>query len=200
MMKRVTGYLSGIVFLGVLGLSPIYAQHHGHHGMMMPRVPADKLEEARSLTSPIPYSSETVEQGRIIYEGKGTCVNCHGAHGRGDGPGSANLNPPPRVFRSHGFWRHRTEGEIFWVIKHGSPGTAMIPFGGMLTDEEIWTVMQYERSFAGGHRGRGPRHGRGGRHGGGGRGGMMHQEDCHDRHESEDPMEFEPGCGRMHRP
>ena len=48
----------------------------------------------------------------------------------------------------------------------------MIPFGGMLTDEEIWTVIQYEQSFAGGpHGGRGPRHGRGGRHGGRG---MMH--------------------------
>ncbi|MEK6526983.1 MAG: hypothetical protein AABZ22_08925, partial [Nitrospirota bacterium] len=35
----------------------------------------------------------------------------------------------------HGLWRHRTEGEIFWVIKHGSPGTAMIGFGTQLTDE-----------------------------------------------------------------
>lgn len=52
-------------------------------------------------------------------------------------------------------WRHRTEGEIFWVIKHGSPGTAMIPFGGLLSDEEIWTVLQYERSFAAGHGRRG---------------------------------------------
>ena len=70
-------------------------------------------------------------------------------------PGATNLNPPPRVFRSRGFWKHRTEGEIFWVIKHGSPGTAMIPFGGLLSDEEIWTVMQYERGFARGRGGRG---------------------------------------------
>ena len=153
--------------------------------MMRSRVPAEKLEEARALTSPLPQSLDVVEQGKVLYEGKGTCINCHGAHGRGDGPGAATLNPPPRVFRSHGFWQHRTEGEIFWVIKHGSPGTAMIPFGGLLTDEEIWIVMQYERSFAKGrdaggmgrHRGmermgngghRGP-HGMGsphGRHGG----------------------------------
>ena len=96
-------------------------------------------------------SPDIVEQGKAIYEGKGTCMNCHGIKGRGDGPGAASLNPPPRVFRSHEFWKHRSEGEIFWVIKHGSPETAMIPFGGMLTDEEIWTVMQYERSFAGGY-------------------------------------------------
>ena len=119
--------------------------------MMRSRVPADKLDEARALTSPLPDSPDIIEKGKAIYEGKGTCVNCHGVSGRGDGAGAANLNPPPRVFKSRGFWKHRTEGEVFWVIKHGSSGTAMIPFGGLLSDEEIWTVMQYERSFAGGH-------------------------------------------------
>jgi mono/diheme cytochrome c family protein len=140
--------------------------------MMMPRVPADKLEEARALTSPLSPSPDIVEKGKAIYEDKGGCVNCHGGSGRGDGPGAATLKPPPRVFRSHGFWRHRSEGEIFWVIKYGSPGTGMIPFGGMLSDEEIWTVMQYERSFAAGNGGGGSHEGmagkkRKGRHGGG---------------------------------
>jgi len=160
-------WLSFILVL-VASSSQALGQWHGHQQMMMmPRVPADKLEEARALTNPLAPSPEIVEQGKVIYEGKGGCVNCHGANGRGDGPGAATLNPPPRVFRSHGFWMHRSEGEIFWVIKYGSPGTAMISFGGLLTDEEIWTVMQYERSFAGGPRGgSGPRHGRGGRHGG----------------------------------
>jgi len=130
--------------------------------MMMPRVPADQLEKARALTSPLPQSPEIVAQGKAIYEGKGNCFNCHGPTGGGDGPGGGNLNPSPRNFRHHGMWRHRTEGEIFWVIKHGSPGTAMIPFGGLLSDEEIWTVMQYERSFSRGHGGRGM-----GRHKGG---------------------------------
>lgn len=148
--------------------STALAQNRGHQQMMMPRVPAENMDEARMLKNPLPFSPGIVEQGRKIYEGKGTCINCHGATGRGDGPGAATLNPPPRVFRSHGFWRHRSEGEIFWVIKYGSAGTAMIPFGGLLSDEEIWTVMQYERSFAGGPPGGrgGPRHGRGGRHGG----------------------------------
>jgi hypothetical protein len=27
----------------------------------------------------------------------------------------------------------------------------MLPFGGLLTDEEIWTIIQYERSPSGGH-------------------------------------------------
>lgn len=164
-MQHIIRWAPGLVLALVFGAPLVFAQQHGHQQMMMPRVPADQLEEARALTSPFPQSLDIVEQGKAIYEGKGTCINCHGANGRGDGPGAATLTPPPRVFRSHGFWQHRTEGEIFWVIKHGSPGTAMIPFGGLLSDEEIWTVMQYERAFANGqgpggmgrHRGMGPR-------------------------------------------
>jgi len=163
--------------------------------MMKSRVPADKLDEARALTSPLPDSPDTIEKGKAIYEGKGTCVNCHGVSGRGDGSGAANLNPPPRVFRSRGFWKHRTEGEIFWVIKHGSRGTAMIPFGGLLSDEEIWTVMQYERSFAGGH-GKGKGHG-------GMQGSMgMGKHKMHGGHDQEDEKSHhgkhkgrEKGCG-----
>ena len=100
-----------------------------------------------------------MEQGRALYEGKGGCFNCHGKGGMGDGPAAAALNPSPRNFHHRGFWRHRTEGEIFWVIKHGSPGTAMIGFGSQLSDEEIWTVIRYLGTFGevrGPHRRMGP--------------------------------------------
>ena len=144
--------------------------------MMQPLVPAEKLAEARALTSPLPSSPEIVAQGKSLYNGKGACFNCHGKEGDGKGPVAAQLDPSPRNFQHHGFWRHRTEGEIFWVIKNGSPGTGMIGFAGQLTDEEIWTLIQYERSFAGEHgpgmmgpgggmggrEHRGPRDGRGG--------------------------------------
>lgn len=168
----------------VLAGPAVAAERH----MMQPLVPADKLAEARALKSPLPDSSEVVEKGKAIFEGKGTCFNCHGTDGGGNGPAAAQLNPSPRNFRHHGFWRHRTEGEIFWVIKHGSPGTAMIGFGPVLSDEEIWSVIQYERTFAGGHgrqgmghgKGMGPMMGPGGKMGGmdhgGRRGGMEEPE------------------------
>ena len=40
--------------------------------MMQPRVPADKLAEARALASPLPNSAEIVEKGKALYYGKGT--------------------------------------------------------------------------------------------------------------------------------
>lgn len=144
--------------LVTLGSTTLVSAQGGHQMMMKPRVPADKMAEARALTNPLPDSPEVVQQGKSIYEGKGTCFNCHGVQGFGNGPAAANLDPPPRNFRSHGFWRHRTEGELFWVVKNGIEGTAMLPFGTMLSDEEIWAVLEYERTFAGG-----PGHGKRGR-------------------------------------
>ncbi|MCP9440923.1 MAG: c-type cytochrome [Nitrospira sp.] len=148
--------MGAMVIIGtVLMAVPAVAERQ----MMRPRVPPDKLVEARALKSPVPLSSEAIERGKAIYHGKGTCVSCHGVDGNGRGRAAAQLNPPPRNFQHHGFWRHRTEGEIFWVIKHGSPGTAMAAFGPLLSDEEIWSVIQYERTFAARHgrRGMGPR-------------------------------------------
>ena len=66
-------------------ISSASAEQH----MMQPRVPADKLAEARSLTSPLPDSPETVEKGKALYNGKGTCFTCHGKTGAGDGPVAA---------------------------------------------------------------------------------------------------------------
>ncbi len=149
--------------------------------MMQPIVPADKLAEARALKNPLSNSPEVIAQGKTVYNGKGGCVTCHGIDGDGKGPAAATMNPSPRNFQHHGFWRHRTEGEVFWTIKYGSPGTAMIAFGSVLSDNEIWALIQYEHTFTGSHgsgmmghgEGRGPMMGPGG--GMGGREGMGHR-------------------------
>jgi mono/diheme cytochrome c family protein len=158
----------GMFLLLVAVISLAIPAGAAERNMMQPRVPAEKLVEARALTSPLPSSPEVVAQGKALYNGKGTCFNCHGKEGGGNGPVAAQLDPSPRNFQHHGFWRHRTEGEIFWVIKNGSAGTSMVGFGGQLTDEEIWSIIQYERSFAG-------EHGPGMMGPGGGMGGMEHR-------------------------
>lgn len=166
--------LTVLVAVGVLSASALWA---AERHMMQPRVPADKLAEARALVSPLPESAETAEKGKTLYHGKGTCFNCHGKDGSGNGVAAVGLDPSPRNFQHHGFWRHRTEGEIFWVIKHGSPGTAMIGFGDQLSDEEIWSIIQYERGFARdhGHGMMGHGEGMGSGMGPGGMGGMGHR-------------------------
>jgi mono/diheme cytochrome c family protein len=152
---------TGIFPLLVVVVSLAIPAGAAERNMVQPLVPADRLVAARALASPLPSSSKIIEQGKALYHGKGACFNCHGTDGDGHGPLAAQLDPLPRNFQHPEFWRHRTEGEIFWVIKYGSVGTSMVGFDGQLTDDEIWSLIQYVHSFAGEH---GPgmmRHGEG---------------------------------------
>lgn len=119
----------------------------------VPRVPPSASEEAKRLQAPFGdtrlASPEIVAGGKRLYEGKGRCVVCHGTSGKGDGPAAHMHKPhPPRDFTDCAFHKQRTEGELFWVIKYGSPGTgmqALVPH--VLTEDEAWQIVAYERAF-----------------------------------------------------
>jgi len=54
----------------VYSLSMAFPSAAAERQMMPPRVPSDKLTEARALKSPLPDSTETVERGKALYEGR----------------------------------------------------------------------------------------------------------------------------------
>ena len=72
---------------------------------------------------------------------------CHGAAGKGDGPCAAGLNPRPADFCQHMAPGKHTDGQVFLWIKDGFPGTAMPAWGRRLSDEQIWQLVIYLRSF-----------------------------------------------------
>ena len=112
------------------------------------RVPADQMSDAKGMKNPVEATPENIAKGKALYEGKGTCFNCHGKDGKGDGPAGAILNPSPRNFTNCKFHKKRKDGELFWVIKNGSPGTGMVSLiPAAITEEEAWTIINYERSF-----------------------------------------------------
>lgn len=115
---------------------------------LKPRVPADQRGDAKKMKNPVPMTKENVAKGKALYEGKGTCFNCHGKGGQGDGPAGAVLNPSPRNFSNCKFHKKRKDGELFWVIKNGSAGTGMVSLiPSAITEEEAWTIINYERTF-----------------------------------------------------
>jgi mono/diheme cytochrome c family protein len=121
------------------------------------RVPSGERAFAKAIKNPIDTTTENIEKGKKIFEGKGICFNCHGKSGRGDGPAGKILNPSPRDFTNPDFHKNRTDGEMFWVIKNGSRGPngtgALTAMGSMIgreiTEEEAWYVILYERSLEG---------------------------------------------------
>jgi len=119
---------------------------------LKPRVPLMERSLAKQQIAPFGLTkhatSSIVEEGRLIYEGKGTCISCHGEKGVGDGPSGRLLHPSPRDFTNCQFQKHRSDGELFWVLQNGSPGTGMVPMIPVtISEEEAWKVIAYERSF-----------------------------------------------------
>lgn len=119
---------------------------------LRPRVPITERAMARKLTPPFGSTKTAhpniIAEGKVLYEGKGACVSCHGESGLGDGPVGRQLNPGPRNFTNCRFHARRRDGELFWILKNGSPGTGMVPMIPVtITEEEAWKILAYERSF-----------------------------------------------------
>ncbi len=57
------------------------------------------------------------------------------------------LRPRPADFRVHMAPGH-TDTQLFDWIAHGVAGTGMPAFGENLTEEQIWDVINYIRTFA----------------------------------------------------
>lgn len=141
----------GIVLCFVLTplWAPLFAQEVEP---LRPRIPVAERSAARAIVPPFGSTKAAhpniIAEGKALYEGKGTCVSCHGEFGLGDGPVGRQLKPGPRNFTNCRFHARRRDGELFWILKNGSPGTGMVPMIPVtITEDEAWKILAYERSF-----------------------------------------------------
>lgn len=141
--KGITVMLTAALLLG----GPLMAVERDS---LMPRVPPDQLPIARATKNPIRPTPENLAKGKDLYNGKAACIQCHGAGGQGDGDLGKFLEPSPSNFTNQAFHQAKTPGELMWVLKNGLPDsgmTALVPT--MISEEEAWLVISYERSLAG---------------------------------------------------
>jgi mono/diheme cytochrome c family protein len=136
-----------VASLGSWGI-PVFG---ADEAVLKPRVPIDQIEEARTWTNPLLATEENIGKGKALFQGKAFCVTCHGKDGKGLGGDIAPESlkgPLPRDFTDKIWQATRTDGELFWILKNGSKGTAMASFIPLvLTEEEAWQVLRYVRSF-----------------------------------------------------
>jgi mono/diheme cytochrome c family protein len=123
----------------------------GSPGDLKPRVPPERLKEAQSFQNPFTPSADMLAKGKTLYEGKAYCSACHGLEGAGASSGG-RLTPahaqPPTNFADAAWQAARTDGEMFWILKHGSHGTDMAPYMPLyLSEEEVWQIVSYIRTF-----------------------------------------------------
>ncbi len=110
-----------------------------------------QLEPKPGKYQPSKASQEDIEGGKAVYFRK--CVWCHGVDGAGDGPSAIRLATKPRNFNQGTFKiRHTASGELptdedlFLTVTHGLPGSAMPPWGQVLTEKERKQVVSFVKT------------------------------------------------------
>jgi len=109
------------------------------------QAPPDQYERR----NPLPEGVDTRPAERI-FRGDGrkvSCATCHGEKGDGRGPMASQFSPPPRNFRCAQTVDGIPDGQIFWIIRNGSPGTSMPPHPQM-SDDEAWRMVRYLRQLS----------------------------------------------------
>jgi mono/diheme cytochrome c family protein len=93
--------------------------------------------------NPIPITAATLSDGARIYERH--CAVCHGGALHKVSPLQKHFSPsvPQLVNRKP----HDPDNEYFWITKHGYRMTGMPAWGGILTDDEIWTVVRFVLNY-----------------------------------------------------
>jgi mono/diheme cytochrome c family protein len=107
-----------------------------------PAAPAPAAEPASATPD--------VAQGERLYATY--CASCHGPRGDGDGPAAAALDPKPAKHHDGAYMNALGNEHLFRVIKLGGPAVGksalMAPWGGTLSDSQIWDVVAFVRSLA----------------------------------------------------
>ena len=115
-----------------------------------PRFTGKAPERYYGLKNPLSSNSDVLESAERIYTGKvgaSNCAICHGRKGDGKGPLASLYSPPPRNFACAQTVNGIPDGQLFWIVKYGSPGTAMPP-NPQLSDEQLWQIVAYLRLLA----------------------------------------------------
>ncbi len=100
-------------------------------------VPADYA----GLTNPL--GAEAASAGAEVF--RTNCEMCHGPQGHGDGPAGQSLDPKPRNLAS--IQAAASDDFLFWRIREGKPGTSMVAWKGILSDEQIWQTVSFIRTL-----------------------------------------------------
>jgi hypothetical protein len=97
--------------------------------------------EYAGLTSPL--GEDVASQGAEVF--RINCEVCHGTQGHGDGPAGQSLDPRPGNLAE--LQTKAGDDFLFWRIREGKPGTAMVAWKGILTDEQIWQAISFIRTL-----------------------------------------------------
>ena len=139
--------MKNLMMLTVLAAFTVFAVGAAQAGPECPQ-PRKTKAAPSNIASKDETASADAANGKLLFEKTAkpmACKNCHGDAGDGGGKLGAALKPKPRNFTCAETMKDVSPGQMFFVIKNGSPGTGMAPHGKTMKDKEIWDVIKYIR-------------------------------------------------------
>lgn len=93
--------------------------------------------------NPIPATAEKIESGKETFAFY--CIVCHGRDAQNTGvPFTKNISPPIPSLASSQVQSY-TDGQLKWIIENGISPSGMPGSKGILSDDDIWTIVVYLR-------------------------------------------------------
>lgn len=106
-------------------------------GSSDPNVLAPVPAEYAGKTNPL--GADAAAAGAEVF--KTNCESCHGPQGHGDGPAGVALDPAPKNLAD--LQARAGDDYLFWRISTGKEGTSMVPWLGILTEDQIWQAVAF---------------------------------------------------------
>jgi mono/diheme cytochrome c family protein len=97
---------------------------------------------AANRPNPVPVNANTIGLGQKLYVAN--CFTCHGAEGKGDGPGAAALEKKPANLGQRIKSTGEGDGELFWKISEGR--APMVTWKASLSETQRWELVNYIRA------------------------------------------------------
>jgi mono/diheme cytochrome c family protein len=99
-------------------------------------------DEFKTMENPVEKGAASNAIGQKLYAK--FCASCHGKTGLGDGAVGRKLKDFSGDFSGE-YYQNQTDGEHFYKTKVGRG--EMPKYEGKLSDEDIWHVVNYMRTF-----------------------------------------------------
>jgi len=97
----------------------------------------------KSEKNPLPFTPENLADGKEAFGHY--CVACHGLDGQNTGvPFASSMSPPLPSLASMEVQSY-SDGQLKWVIDNGISPSGMPASKGILSDDEIWSIVLFLR-------------------------------------------------------
>ena len=97
----------------------------------------------RKDKSPFGHGPAAVREGQAAFDSY--CTVCHGLDGQNTGvPFAAQISPPIPSLASQQVQQY-TDGQLKWIIENGVSPSGMPASRGILSDEEMWSIVEFLR-------------------------------------------------------